>query len=192
MLVEMVQFLLKFLWKLRILAVYHDFHWLLVATTLLTVQLHSCYVKESESENFKKVGVGDFGKARVRNLERSDILPPTLQPWLQISTSASGIGSCCRNPIAKNAKKFIAIIKSETLWNTKLLLTLSIHKLTQNTLELNNLVVTGRANFCAKSWVCPVKQKTFCWNTWLIEKMTKTITFLNNKNSVLKHHTAGN
>jgi len=36
----MVQFLLKFLLKLRILAVYHDFHWLLVATKLLTAKLH--------------------------------------------------------------------------------------------------------------------------------------------------------
>jgi len=41
--VEMVQFLLKFLLKLRILAAYHDFHWLLVATKLLTAKLHSCY-----------------------------------------------------------------------------------------------------------------------------------------------------
>jgi len=34
--VEMVQFLFKLLSKLRILAVYHDCHWLLVATKLLT------------------------------------------------------------------------------------------------------------------------------------------------------------
>ena len=46
--VEMVQFLLKFLLKLRILAVYNDFHWLLVATKLLTAKLHSCHAKESE------------------------------------------------------------------------------------------------------------------------------------------------
>ena len=48
----------------RILAVYHDFHWLLVAKKLLTAKLHSRHVK-------------------VGNLERSesDILPPTTQPW---------------------------------------------------------------------------------------------------------------
>jgi len=33
-----------------ILAVYHDFDWLLIATKLLTSTLHSQYVKESESE----------------------------------------------------------------------------------------------------------------------------------------------
>jgi len=36
----MVQLLLKLLLKQRILAVYHDFHWLLVATKLLTAKLH--------------------------------------------------------------------------------------------------------------------------------------------------------
>ena len=64
----MVHFLLKALFNKIILAVYHDFRWLLVATKLLTVKLHSLYVKESESEilersesggeNFGKVGVG--------------------------------------------------------------------------------------------------------------------------------------
>jgi len=46
--VEMVQFLLKLLWKQWYLALHHDFHWLLVATKLLTAKLHSHYVKESE------------------------------------------------------------------------------------------------------------------------------------------------
>jgi len=45
---EIVQFILKLLLKRRILAEHHDFHWLLVATKLLTAKLHSCYVKESE------------------------------------------------------------------------------------------------------------------------------------------------
>jgi len=46
----MVQFLFKLLLKQIILAVYHDFRWLLVATKLWTGKLHSRYVKESESE----------------------------------------------------------------------------------------------------------------------------------------------
>ena len=48
--VGMIQFLLKLLLKQRILAVSHDFHWLLFATKLLTTKLHSRYVKESESD----------------------------------------------------------------------------------------------------------------------------------------------
>jgi len=52
----------------RILAVYHDFHWLLVSTKLLTAKLHSRYVEESESEILER--------------SESDILPPTPQPWL--------------------------------------------------------------------------------------------------------------
>ena len=63
--VEMVRFLLKFLLKLRILAVYHDFHWLLVATKLLTAKLHSCYAKESKSGVGGGVGIGNFGKVGV-------------------------------------------------------------------------------------------------------------------------------
>ena len=47
--VEMVQFLLKRLLKQRILAVYHDFNWLLIATKLLKAKLHSLYVKQPES-----------------------------------------------------------------------------------------------------------------------------------------------
>jgi len=46
--VEMVQFLMKLLLKQRILAVHNGFHWLIVATKLLTAKLHSLYVKESE------------------------------------------------------------------------------------------------------------------------------------------------
>ena len=63
--VEMVglQFLLKLLLKQIILSVYHDLHWLLVATKLLTVKRHSLHVKEWELE--------------------TEILPPTQQTWLQ-------------------------------------------------------------------------------------------------------------
>jgi len=45
--VEMVQFFWNFNWN-RIHAVYRDFHWLLVATKLLTAKLDARYVKESE------------------------------------------------------------------------------------------------------------------------------------------------
>jgi len=41
----MVQFLLKLLLKQRILAVHHDFYWLLFATKLLTAKFDSRYVK---------------------------------------------------------------------------------------------------------------------------------------------------
>jgi len=47
--VKMVQFLLKLLLKHNS-AVYHDFHWLLVATKLFTAKHHSCHVRELESE----------------------------------------------------------------------------------------------------------------------------------------------
>ena len=56
--VEIVQFLLRFLLKQRLLAVYHDFHWLLVATKFLTAKLHSLYVKALGVGNFGNVGVG--------------------------------------------------------------------------------------------------------------------------------------
>ena len=70
--VEMVQILLKLLLKRKILAVYHDFHWLLVATKLLTAKLHTLYVKESES----------LEKSELE----SDILPPTPQHWFKCIT----------------------------------------------------------------------------------------------------------
>jgi len=77
----MVQFLLVLLLKQIILAVYHDFHWLLAATKLLATKRQSRFVKESESgvgvgfRNFGKidVGVGHF----TSDLE-SDSLSPTL------------------------------------------------------------------------------------------------------------------
>jgi len=67
--VEMVQLFLKLLLKQIILVVYHDFHWVLVATKLLTAKLHSLNVKESESEILERL--------------ESDILPPTPQPWVE-------------------------------------------------------------------------------------------------------------
>ena len=63
--VDMVQFLLKCLCKLRFIAVYLGFHWLLVATKLLTAKLHSCYAMESESDILE------------RSELESDILTPT-------------------------------------------------------------------------------------------------------------------
>ena len=56
--VEMIPFLLKRLLIQIIIAVFHDFHWLLVATKLLTAKLYSLYVKESVVGNIWKVGVG--------------------------------------------------------------------------------------------------------------------------------------
>ena len=60
--VEMVQVLMKLLLKQISLAVYHDFHGVLVVAKFLTAKLHSPFVKQSEI------------------LERSDISPPTRQP----------------------------------------------------------------------------------------------------------------
>jgi len=66
--VEMVQFLMKLLLKQRILAMYYDFHCVLVATKFVTVKLHSLYVKESGVGNFGKVGVGSrIFYLRLRN-----------------------------------------------------------------------------------------------------------------------------
>ena len=50
----------KLLLKQIVFAMYHDFHWLLVGTKLLTAKLHSHYVNESRVGNFGKVGVGHF------------------------------------------------------------------------------------------------------------------------------------
>ena len=66
--VELVQFLIKLLLKQRILAVYHDFYSVLVATKFLAAKFHSLYVKESE--------------ILERSELESDISPPTPQPWM--------------------------------------------------------------------------------------------------------------
>ena len=57
--VEMVHFFMKLFLKQRILALYRDFHLLLVAIKLLTEKIHSFHVKESVT------GVGNFGKVRA-------------------------------------------------------------------------------------------------------------------------------
>ena len=69
-LVESVQFLMKILLQQIIRAVYHVFHWVLVATKLLTAKLYSLDVKELELE------------ISERSELESDILPPTPQPWM--------------------------------------------------------------------------------------------------------------
>ena len=61
----MVQFLLKLLLKQRIIAVQHDFHWLLVAAKLLTAKVHSRWVRgwnfgKVQLVKFWKLGVGQF------------------------------------------------------------------------------------------------------------------------------------
>jgi len=68
----MIQFLLKFLTKQRILAVHHDLHWLLVATKLLTANfIHVMLMGQSrESEIFD------------RSESESDILPTIPQGTL--------------------------------------------------------------------------------------------------------------
>ena len=70
MLVEMVELLLKLLMKPRIVAVHHDFHWLVFATKLLTAKLHSRYIKKLVSGNFE---------SQESELE-TNILPLTPQP----------------------------------------------------------------------------------------------------------------
>ena len=65
----------NFFWNLLlmkpiILAVHHDFHWLVFATKLLIAKLHSRYMKKSVS--------GNFG-SEESELE-TNILPPTPQP----------------------------------------------------------------------------------------------------------------
>jgi len=66
----MVQFLLKLLLKQRFLAVYHDFHQL-----ILTAKFQSLYVKESGSEILEK------SELEILEKLESNILPPTPQPW---------------------------------------------------------------------------------------------------------------
>jgi len=70
--VEMLQFHLILLLKQTILAVYHNFYWLLVATKLLTVKIHSLMLR-GRSWKFGKVG----------------LLPPTPKPWLMPSRNSS-------------------------------------------------------------------------------------------------------
>jgi len=57
----------KVLLQQRPLALYHDFHWGLDATNLLTAKIYSLYVKGSESEIFER--------------SELDILPPTPKPY---------------------------------------------------------------------------------------------------------------
>jgi len=64
----MGQFFMTHLLKQIILAVYHNFQWVLVGTKLLTAKLHSLYVTELEWKILGKVGVRQF--------------PPTLQFWI--------------------------------------------------------------------------------------------------------------
>jgi len=61
--VEMVHYLLKLLLKQSILAVYHDFRWLLVASKLLTAKRHSCYVM---LRSWRRESVGHFGKVELQ------------------------------------------------------------------------------------------------------------------------------
>jgi len=77
--VEMVQFLLKLLLKQRIVAMRHDFHWLLVATKLVTAKLHSCYVKDSEFKILERSEWEKVGRSswtfyfRLSNLETNNV-----------------------------------------------------------------------------------------------------------------------
>jgi len=79
--VEMVQFLLKLVLKQRILAVYHNFHWVQVPRKLLTANfIHLMLRNQSrESQIFWK---GRSWELKILERSESDILPPTLQPWV--------------------------------------------------------------------------------------------------------------
>jgi len=70
---------MKLLLKQIVLAVYRDFHWVLVATKYLAAKLHSLYVKKPESGTLERSELE--GKLQTSELE-SDILPPTPQPWM--------------------------------------------------------------------------------------------------------------
>jgi len=64
--VESVEFLMKLLLKEWILDVYHDFHWVLVATKFLAAKHHSLYVNELESDIWKcRSWSGNFGEVGV-------------------------------------------------------------------------------------------------------------------------------
>jgi len=76
--VEMVQFLLKILLKQRFLAVHYDFHWLLIATKLLTAKLHPFMLG---------VEVGSRKLWEGRNLEPESKI-------LERSESGVGVGNC--------------------------------------------------------------------------------------------------
>ena len=60
---------------------YHDSHWLLVATKVLTDKLHSLHVKEPESKILEK--------------SESDILPPTLHPANKLLQQNFVSALCC-------------------------------------------------------------------------------------------------
>ena len=73
----MIQLPLKLLLKQIIFAVYHDFHWLLVATKLLTAKLHPWewkILERAESEVY----------IRWELVSALDILPPTPQPCCKL------------------------------------------------------------------------------------------------------------
>jgi len=59
--------------------VYHDFHWVLVATKFLDAKLHSLYVKESESEIWEGRSWSQTFYLRLRN--------PGCHTWMMASIS---------------------------------------------------------------------------------------------------------
>jgi len=62
----------NFFWNFyynRILAVHHDFHWLLIATKLLAIKLHSRYVKESELESDILIPIPQICSASIQRVE---------------------------------------------------------------------------------------------------------------------------
>ena len=72
-------FLIKLFLKPSILALYHDFHWVLVAVKFLGAKLHSLYIKESESEILERSVLESDISPRLRN--------PGGHTWMMVSIS---------------------------------------------------------------------------------------------------------
>ena len=84
----------NFLWnflKQRVLAVYHGFHRVLVATNFLTVRFHSLDVKESESEILERSESEILERSESEIWERSESESKILPHSLYVKESESEI-----------------------------------------------------------------------------------------------------
>ena len=100
-----MQFFLKHLLKQKILAVYHEFHWLIVSTKLLTAKLHSRY----EPNNIKS-GLSEFRQAcRIIVLVKkgSSALHASLAANICLTSQLVRVNSCPLSALFPYGEKFV-------------------------------------------------------------------------------------
>jgi len=99
--VEMVQIFIKLLLKQRIIPVYHDFHWVLVATKFLTAKHHSFMLKSPSRQFLKgrsRGGSRKFWKSRSWSKSRTFYLR-RLSPAQHTNKNLPFLWISCKNDI---------------------------------------------------------------------------------------------